>query len=665
MHRTFRRLIAPLLLILVCAGAWAAPPSIEDLVKLPQYSRPVLSENGKYIAVAVPRKGYMNLAVIDLETRKATLITDYDDLDVVWYEWIGSDRLVWSNGQRDATASSSSRRDGGGLFTATREAKEFRVIGRSNRGSRFTPVFSRGAGYIGRVDGSETDFLAVTHERSARSQDIYRVNASTGETTLVTFDRPDNVFHWVLDRKGVPRVAVSYVIDELPVIVSYRASETAPWVELFRFDRSDDMTMPLYVDDDGSLIVASNVDRDTTALFRYDPKTRTRGEQLVQHPRFDIGVDEELNPRGHLIVDARSLGLVGLEVVTAKPEKVFFDERHARLQKAIDAALPDTRNSLSGSAASHRHIVTASSDRQPPRYYLYDEDKRSLEELFASRPWLAPDQLAEMKPVFYKTRDGFEQLAYLMLPISRKPGERLPLVIHVHGGPWVPGDQWGFFGTGVAEGQILASKGYAVLLPNFRGTTGFGKRQYRASFLQVGKAMQEDIEDAGDWAVKEGYADPDRICLSGASYGGYAALMGPAKTPDKYRCAIAGLAVTDWELLLTSSWGDSYYNEIGQKWWLKKLGDPVKDRDALRAVSPVYLADRIKAPVLIYAGTDDIRVPIEQMKNMRAALAQHGRSVVWIQKDDERHGFGSVENRLDLYRQVVEFLDKNDGPRAR
>jgi dipeptidyl aminopeptidase/acylaminoacyl peptidase len=650
-----------------CPGlALAAPPSLEELLRLPQYLNPVLSDNGQYLAVGIPKNGHMNLAVVDLGSRKATLLTAYDDTDVVSYRWIGSERILWSIGQINAPGSSLSRLDSGGLFSATREGKELRIIFPSLRGSIMSPVFSRGGRYLAPVRGSQTEILVETNQRSAESLDVYRLDVQTGRYTLLTFDRPDHVYRWVLDRNDVPRVAVSYVRDELTRIVSYRAAPDAPWVELSRRERASDVIYPVRFDDDNeTLIVASNLGRDTMALYRYDPRTRSRGDLLVQHPRFDLVVDELESPRGVLRIDAKTRSLVGLDVVTARPETVWFDEGHARLQQTVDTALPETRNIVSSVPDSNRHLVTAYSDRRSPRWYLFDEDKRSLEELFGSRSWLAPEQMAEMKPVVYRTRDGFEQLAYLLLPASRKPGERLPMVIHIHGGPWVAGDEWGFMNSfGVAEAQVLASQGYAVLLPHFRGTTGHGVRQFLASARQVGKAMQEDIEDAGDWAVQEGYADANRICLSGASYGGYASLMGVAKTPDKYRCAVAGLAVTDWELLLTSSWGDTYYSDAGLKFLAAMLGNAQKDREALRAVSPVYLADRIKVPVLIYAGSDDVRVPLEQMKSMRAALAKYGRSVVWIQKDEEQHGYASVENRLDLYRQVIDFLDRAIGPHS-
>jgi dipeptidyl aminopeptidase/acylaminoacyl peptidase len=394
------------------------------------------------------------------------------------------------------------------------------------------------------------------------------------------------------------------------------------------------------------------------AIYRFDPKTKSLGEMLAQHPRFDLWTED-----GDAVRDPVTRRLAGFRFDGAKPESVWLDPEYARLQKTIDAALPQTHNEFVRSTDGKHVLIRSYTDRITSRWYVLDTDKRTVEELVAARPWLTPDKLVEMQPVLYKTRDGFEQLAYLMLPPERKAGERLPMVVHVHGGPWVRAESWGQLSFGVREGQLLASRGYAVLFPQFRGTPGFGSRQYSSAVKQFGRAMQEDIEDATDWAVQQGYADATRICLSGASYGGYATLMGLAKTPDKYRCGIAGLAVTDLELIMTSGRGDIPFNDAGLKMWKLMAGDPEKDRDALRAVSPVYLADRIKAPVLIYAGTDDDRVPLEQMKNMRAALAKQGHSVVWIQKDDEQHGYAKLANNVDLYNQVFDFLDRSIGSR--
>ena len=648
---------------LASAVAVAAPLTIDDIYKPPAFTSPVISPNGQYFATTVPIKGRMNLAVVDMSTRKAMALTDYEEYDVQNIHWVGNERLVYGLGQFNMPVGDLDSIKQGGLFAIGRDGKEFRALSPTLKQAIDSGQFYyRQTTYHSRVVGSDEEIFAESNDRVLTSSDLYRVNVRTGKKTLLTFERPERVVDWILDRRDVPRVAVSGVKDENVFVVHYRGSEQDKWKELLRFDRADHVTFPLYFDEDNeTLIVASNVDRNTIAIFKYDPKQRKLGEMVAQHPRYDMGANETGEALPGLVVDPKTRQLVGFQVQGAKLEVVWTDEGYARLQKSIDAALPDTINLFRRTPDGKRVLVTAFSDRRPARWYLLDEEKHSLEDLFVGRPWLTPDKLVDMKSVFIKTRDGQEQLAYLFLPPNRKPGERVPMVVHIHGGPWVRADTWGFGSFGTREGQLFASRGYAVLLPQFRGTTGFGALQYGSSKHQIGRNMQEDIEDATDWAVKEGYADADRVCLSGASYGGYSTLMGLAKTPSKYRCGVAGLAVTDLELIMTSGYGDIPRNESGLKFWKSMAGDPATERAELAAVSPVNLADRIKAPVLIYAGVDDIRVPLEQMKNMREAMAKAGKSVVWIQKDKEGHGYAKLENNVDLYTQVLNFLEANIG----
>jgi dipeptidyl aminopeptidase/acylaminoacyl peptidase len=643
--------------------AAAAPLSIEDIWKAPQFRGPTLSPNGQYVAVTMAVKERMNLAIVDLATRKASIITNFDNGDVVDVNWVGNERLVFSIGQLNKPVGDLAQLSQGGLFTITREGKEFRVISPTVKQQMDSGQnVLRSWEYDGRVEGSEEEVFARANEVSERSNDLYKVNVRTGKRELLTQGRPDFTQSFIRDRNDVPRVATSFLKNEPVFIISYRDDAKSPWQELTRFNIGSEGMIPMYFDDDNqTLIVASNVGRATTGIFKYDPKKKQLGELLAQHPRFDMGASANGERLPGIIVDPKTRQVAGFAVAGAKYETVWIDPTYAALQKSIDAALPDTINTFRRIPNGNRLLITSYSDRKPGRWYILDQDKKSLEDLFSSRPWLTADKLVPMQTVFYKTRDGQEQMAYLFVPADRKPGERLPMVVHIHGGPWARADMWGTMGFGEREGQLFASRGYAVLVPQFRGTTGLGTKLYTSSVHQMGKNMQNDIEDATDWAIKEGHADAGRVCLSGASYGGYSTLMGLAKTPAKYKCGVAGLAVTDLELIMTSSYGDIPRSEIGLKIWKAMAGDPDKDAAMLREASPVNLAKRMKASILIYAGIDDIRVPLEQMKNMRSALEKEGKSVVWIAKEEEGHGFAKLENNVDLYTQVLDFLDKNIG----
>jgi dipeptidyl aminopeptidase/acylaminoacyl peptidase len=255
-------------------------------------------------------------------------------------------------------------------------------------------------------------------------------------------------------------------------------------------------------------------------------------------------------------------------------------------------------------------------------------------------------------------------LGYYFLPKNRKPGERLPTIVHVHGGPSVRADSWGG-GFGWFEGQMFASRGYAVIVPNFRITPGFGSKVFYAGFGDFGRKMLEDHEDAAKWAVAEGIADPGRICISGASYGGYATLMSLARFPQTFKCGVAGLVVSDVEMLITSTAGDIPYNAAGVSFWLGMVGVS-KPAQIPPELSPANLADRIKQPVLIYAGGDDYRTPMEQTRKMVRALERAGNAPkAVIVKAGEGHGFGKTENNVDLYKQIFEFLEQNIGSKAK
>lgn len=650
-----------------CTAAVQAAPPIEWFLRPPAYRSPVLSADGRYFAVTVPVRDRMNLAVVDVETREAKLLTGLDDFDVIDVHWVGSERLVFSLG-RVSSPTGPEYWDGGGMFMISRDGRETRKLMPTVRERiRNLQIAYRELTYLAPVEGSDEEVIVDEYEAGVSSH-VFQLNVRTGRKTLLSEGRPPRVYRWVLDRAAVPRVAVSWVKNSTEQIVSYRASTGDPWQELYRQRRSGERIEPLAFDDDNqTLIVAANPGRDTMALYLYDPKTKQLGERLAAHGRFDMGADHGGNRVPGLIVEPKSRRLVGFAVDGEKLETIWLEDEYARIQATIDAALPGAVNTFTGDPKGKRLLVRSYSDRQPMRWFFLHTDRRALEPLFDSAPWFKPDDLVAMQPFFYKSRDGLEMLGHLFLPSGYKKGERLPAVVHIHGGPHARADRWGYGSFGSVEGQLLASRGYAVVVPNFRITPGFGAKIFNAGMRQMGKAMQEDIEDATDWAIAQGYADPDRICLSGASYGGYAALMGVAKTPDKYRCAIAGLAVTDIELLLTSSYGDIPRSDRGGlQFWHELAGDPssAADAQAMRAVSPAYLADRIKAPVLMYSGVDDIRVPLEQPQKMRKALEALNKPVVWIQKNEEGHGFGKLENRVDLYDQVLTFLNKQIGASA-
>ncbi len=658
-----RRAAVALPLVLAAMVAQAQPLTIEDLFKPAAYANPTLSDNGKYFAVTIPANDRRNLAIVDMESRKGVRITDFKDFDVLGVTWVCNDNLLFTLGQA-FSPTGPGQFNGGGLFVVSRDGKESRRLWDTIGDYRAKRQLVRLLAVHSIVPGKCEDIIAVGNLRDADSDDLYWLNIRTGRTTLITTNRPEFAFGWILDRNHVPRLVSSWVKDTNTYIVHYRATEDAPWTEIARYDSTKGPTfIPLgFEDDNKTVLVAYNGNRDTMAVYHYDPEAKKLGNVVAEHPRFDMGATAEGQRIGGVLRDWKTRNIVGYSVNAEKPQRTYTDESYRRIQRMIDGALPDTYNTFARTPDGKLLVVTAFSDRSPTRWYLLDEEKKSLEELFVSRPWIKPEQMVEMRPFYYKSRDGLDFLGYMFLPRNRKPGERLPTIVHIHGGPAVRADSWGS-GFGWLEGQLFASRGYAVIVPGFRITPGLGGKTFYAGFGAFGRQMVDDHEDAARWAIKEGVADPDRICISGASYGGYATLMSLARFPATFKCGVAGLVVSDVEMLLTSTAGDIPYSRSGVQFWKAMVG-VTKTSEIPAEVSPANLADKIKQPVLIYAGGDDVRTPIEQARKMVRALERAGNPPkAFIVKNGEGHGYGKTENNVDLYNQIFDFLDKSIGPK--
>jgi dipeptidyl aminopeptidase/acylaminoacyl peptidase len=639
-------------------------PSLEELFKQPTLADVTLSVSGKYLAATAPNRGRMNLVVIDLETRKGTLLTSFEDFDVIGVRWVEDERLLFSLGQRNSPTGPGNF-DGGGLFVINRDGSSSRRLAQTTREMRNSgqTVFRRLAVYR-TLPGNTNEIIASGNLTSAESTDLYKLNLNNGRTELLTSGRPANeTFAWMLDSKLVPRVVTAGIKDELTSVVYYRKDANSPWEEIARYSRDKgNVFVPLaFESDDRIMQVATNKGRDTMAVFRYDPDKKELGEQIAAHPRYDMGADSQGARVPGAIWSFRENKILGYSVDGDKPEVVWIDEARARTQKTLDASLPDTINGFERTPDGKKFLVSSYSDTKPTRWYMYDEAKKTLEEIGAAAPWL-DGKLVQQRPMRYKTRDGLEIPGYLFLPKNYKEGSKLPFVVHIHGGPHVRADSFADGRFGYREAQALASRGYGVLLPNFRVTPGFGQKIYQAGFGAIGRQMSEDHEDATKWAIDAGYADPKRICISGASYGGYASLQALAKTPEMFKCAVAGLAVTDFKYQLTTPDGDSWNNSRGQQIWKAIVGVKSWDEQLVRDISPVNYANKIKGAVFLYAGQDDVRVPIDQINRMDKALKAAGNPAkAYVVKEKEGHGFGRTENNVDLYTQVLKFLDEQIG----
>src|SRR5690606_25033845 len=295
-------------------------------------------------------------------------------------------------------------------------------------------------------------------------------------------------------------------------------------------------------------------------------------------------------------------------------------------------------------------LVEVDSDRNAGDFYLFDTQAKNADYMISRRDWLDPAKMAEVRPISLQARDGLQLHGYLTVPPGTE-GKDIPLVVMPHGGPYGIADTWGFD----SSAQLLAAAGYGVLQVNFRGSGLYGRDFRHAGAREWGRAMQDDVTDATRWAIDQGIADAGRICIYGASYGAYAALMGVAREPSLYQCAIGYVGVYDLPLMFRR--GDTQERWSGMAF----LRDWVGDRDSLAAVSPVQLAGQVKVPVLLAAGGEDERAPIEHSRRMERALQAAGVPVETLYYDTEGHGFHVDEHRLEFNQRVLGFLGRHIG----
>ena len=582
------------------AGATtAALPPIEAFFADPQLSGAVLSPNGRFLAAisGAPERRDM-LAVIDLQT-KATKLIGYERVDVDDFQWVNDERLVFD--VIDKRLGPGHTNVAGGLYGVDRDGANLRqlvarreeIIETSLNNSTASRRLPWHTFMLGQRGAQDSDWIYVRSldfdsRGEVRHVDLLHLNTRTGANRLVP--RPNGtVESWMLDNAGQPRLALAS--EDGKTTVHYRDPASSQWRAIATFDSyagDDKAFAPLGFGEDGTLYVSKYQDQDTASLYIFDFATgKVRPQPVVTADGYDF--------EGALV--SRNGKLLGVRVLTDAYDSVWFDPGMKALQARIDALLPGTVNLLSVASKADTPwvLVHAYSDREPLSYILFDQESGKLTRIGDTYPDIDPARMGRQDDVKYAARDGRAIPALLTLPPGG--GKNLPLVVLVHGGPYVRGSTWGWD----SDSQFLASRGYAVLEPSYRGTTGFGEAHFRAGWKQWGLAMQDDIADGARWAIAQGIADPKRICIAGASYGGYATLMGLVNDPDLYKCGVSWVGVTDINLLYDGHW--SFTSDMTAQWkqygMPDLIGDQVKDAAQLKATSPIQQAARIKAPLLL------------------------------------------------------------------
>lgn len=654
------------------ALAASAPDVAPDVARLPArlfFRQPDihdarLAPDGRHLALTMGLGERSVLAVVALDgDLKPRVVAGYGNADIDDFAWVTAQRLVYDVVDRQSGSGDQSLAPG--LFAVNVDGSERRTLVRTQHAlvgapsgpgrqplepwHRLLTVPQDGSGevIVGRPSGG-------SFER--HGQVPLRLNTHSGISRSVGLGSPDGAQGWLFDPQGEPRVVSGQ--QEGQAWVRWRAPGRDDWVEIGRWPATRSTWRPHSVDAQGQLYVTvSRGPQGAAVLTRFDfAAGRPQAEPLVSTPGFDFS--------GGLVGDVGGGPVLGVRVRTDAETTRWFDARLQRWQDEADQRLPGRVNRLVCRRCNDADpvlLVHSWSDRHPGELWLLRPARETAD---AGPRWQAvgavrrdvdPRRMATVDFHRVTARDGLSIPLWLTLPAgaARDPRPR-PAVLLVHGGPWVRGGAWRWNG----QAQFLASRGWVVIEPEFRGSTGYGARLFQAGRKQWGRAMQDDLVDALQWAVAQGHVDGKRVCIAGASYGGYAALMAPLRHPGVFRCAVSWAGVTDPRAMMNrwDAWQD-FSDEVRRYNWPALVGDPQADAALLDEASPVRQAERWQIPLLLAYGGQDRRVPVAQGEAFRDALRRAGRpEPQWVVYADESHGWLKLDNRLDFAERMERFL---------
>jgi len=636
-------------------GAASVTPSVSDFVRPAEFTDVQLAPDGKHIAALVPRPDtpYENmLAIIDTATVKPVATVRSGSRTMIGhYRWTNEHRLMMALAVR--TDSLEKPSNTGELIAFDADGSHGTYLfgwrggtyGDSNhmlRGGRVREAYARPVDGAPIEDGryALVQTQPFTDDPAGSVPSIERLDVVNGDSKrVIGGPAPDTDI--VLDHLGEPRAASGGTYHQPKLWVREAGKD---WT-LFNDSAKTHVSIePVgFARDNRRLYVRVTHDEGPSSLELLDLQTSQR--TLVYRGNF--------SDPGAVLATADHQDIYGVVTNDGVRAVHYIDpaSTEAQISEAVGKSFPGQLVRLSSFTADGRlAIVDVSSDRDPGDYYLFDLDKQQARYLFSERRWLSPKQMHAMVPIELAARDGLLLHGFLTEPSGKGP---FPLVVLPHGGPHGIADRWGFD----EETQLLASRGYAVLQVNYRGSGGFGSQFEARGYRQWGAAMQDDLTDATQWAIHEGHADAKRVCIYGGSYGGYAALEGAVREPDLYRCAIGYAGVYDLRIQLDKS--DTHRTDSGADYLKMVLGD---DRAELLRRSPVAGVDRIKAQLLLIHGGLDARAPYAHFSAFTSALDKQGKHYESLTEAQEGHGFFLQEHRLALYEKLLDFLDRNIGP---
>ncbi len=658
------RLIVAASLGVIASSALAAEIPLADFAKHEQFRDVKISPEGDYLAASAVVDGKTILSLIRLSDMQGVNLRPRADSQLAEFWWVAPHRVMYtvgeSLGELEAPVGT------GELYAVNADGSGAALIFGQRLGGQGATHIAHGVGRLAYgqlvdplLDDPKQALIAsypanganLGYTRSASANGVFpevlRIDLFNGATYSVTTSPLRNA-RFLTDNEGVVRFAFGIDADQ-SMKVWYRAGDGKPWELVFDENKDHLGVAPMAFDrKEDAVYFTCGGEHNVGGLCRWDIATR---KLSTLWSGAESGVDE-------LVPTFDDKDIVAIRSMPGRTATTLIDRNapEAKLLASLMQQFPgeDVRIT-SHTRDGKKAVVLISGDTDPGQFFLYDEGARKLTFLLARRPWIKPEQMAAMEPIDLKARDGVPLHGYLTRPHGKSEAKNLPLVVFVHGGPYFVRDRWAYD----PYVEALASRGYAVLQVNYRGSGDYGINFVRAGFRQWGGTMQDDVTDATRWAIAQGVADPKRVCIFGGSYGGYAALEGAVKEPDLYRCAIGYVGVYD--LRLMHSRGDIPQSVFGENYLKMVLGE---DESVLWDRSPIAHIDRLKSKVMLIVGGADQRVPPVQGESLHAALNKAHVKHEWIYERTEGHGFYDEGHIRDLFEKIMAFLDANIGASA-
>lgn len=604
--------------------------TVEDYFRTPEAYSFQLSPDGKYIAYMKRRTtGERDLYLKETATQKESLLKEQGEDLIRGFYWANNDRILYLQ-------------DKGG-------DENYHVYGVNVDGKNskeLTPFDGVRVNIIEPLKEDEEHVIVQMNKDNPQQEEPYRLNVNTGEVTkLYTVNEGDApVAGYNFDRKGNLR-AIIRIVDGIKTEVLYAVDGEYKRVKLTDF--ADTFSISSFnpnTENPDDAYVISNLDGDKTEIQLYDLKQNKKIKTVFSNDTFDVSGISLARKRDYEIDYFSYTG----EKTVVVPVSDTYKKIYERLQNEFGEKQFFT---IGKTDDESQYMVAVTSDKIVGEYYLYDVEKDEVTLLYKLLPHLKAEDMASMKPITFKSRDGLTLHGYITLPNGYKNGEKLPLIVNPHGGPQGIRDNWGFN----PEAQLFASRGYATLHVNFRISGGYGKEFLKAGFGQIGRKAMDDVEDGIDFVIDQGWVDKDKVAIYGGSHGGYAVLRGMTKTPEKYACGVDYVGVSNLNTFMSTIppyW--EKYRDMMYKIWYNP--ENPEEKIIMDEISPALHVDKIENPLFVVQGANDPRVNIDEADQIVKSLRERGVEVPYMVKYDEGHGFGKEENRLDLYEAMMGFF---------